>query len=132
MSSRTSARRARSTRHAPSRRRRWISAGRSCAIPAHWGTQLIEPIAQIVVGPQTGDSQNTKYPNEDSLDLEFTDANLFGFNRFPGIDRLDGGVRANVALHGAWYLGGTTFDGLIGQSYRTTDDNLFPESVGPA
>ena len=33
-----------------------------------------------------------KYPNEDSLDLEFTDANLFGFNRFAGIDRLEGGV----------------------------------------
>jgi LPS-assembly protein len=95
-----------------------------------WGTQLIEPIAQIVVGPQVGDSQNSKYPNEDSLDLEFSDANLFGFNRFPGVDRLDGGVRANVALHGAWYLGGTTFDGLIGQSYRTTTDNAFPESSG--
>ena len=39
-------------------------------------------------------------------------------------------MRANVALHGAWYLGGTTFDGLIGQSYRTTKDNLFPESSG--
>ena len=95
-----------------------------------WGTQLIEPIAQIVVGPQTGDSQNSKYPNEDSLDLEFSDANLFGFNRFPGVDRLDGGTRANVALHGAWYLGGTTFDGLIGQSYRTNTDNLFPENSG--
>ena len=34
-SSRTSARRARSTRRAPSRRRRWISAGRSCGTPAH-------------------------------------------------------------------------------------------------
>ena len=95
-----------------------------------WGTQLIEPIAQIVVGPQTGDSQNSKYPNEDSLDLEFSDANLFGFNRFPGVDRLDGGMRANVALHGAWYLGGTTFDALIGQSYRTNADNLFPETSG--
>jgi LPS-assembly protein len=95
-----------------------------------WGTQLIEPIAEIVVAPQSGDSQLDKYPNEDSLDLEFTDANLFGFNRFTGIDRLDGGVRANVGLHGAWYLGGTTFDGLIGQSYRTTKDNLYPESSG--
>ncbi|MGA9013206.1 MAG: LPS assembly protein LptD [Acetobacteraceae bacterium] len=95
-----------------------------------WGTQLIEPIAQIVVGPQVGNSQNTKYPNEDSLDLEFTDANLFGFNRYPGVDRLDGGVRANVALHGTWYLGGTTFDGLIGQSYRTTVDNQFSEASG--
>ncbi len=95
-----------------------------------WGTQLIEPMAQIVVAPQAGDSQVNKYPNEDSLDLEFTDANLFGFNRFPGIDRLEGGQRANVAMHGAWYLGGTTFDGLIGQSYRTKPDNLFPEASG--
>jgi LPS-assembly protein len=95
-----------------------------------WGTQLIEPIAQIVVGPQVGDSQRTRYPNEDSLDLEFSDVNLFGFNRYPGIDRLDGGVRANVALHGTWYLGGTTFDALIGQSYRTAPDNQFPESSG--
>ena len=95
-----------------------------------WGTQLIEPIAQIIVAPQVGSSQNTKYPNEDSLDLEFTDANLFGFNRFTGVDRLDGGERANVALHGAWYLGGTAFDGLIGQSYRTSKDNAFPEASG--
>jgi LPS-assembly protein len=95
-----------------------------------WGTQLIEPIVQVVLAPQSGDSQLQRYPNEDSLDFEFTDANLFGFNRFPGIDRLDGGVRTNVALHGAWYLGGVTFDGLVGQSYRTNKDNLFPEASG--
>lgn len=95
-----------------------------------WGTQLIEPIAQLVVAPQTGDSQLRRIPNEDSLDFEFTDANLFGFNRFTGIDRQDGGVRANVALHGAWYLGGVTFDGLVGQSYRTNKDDLFPEASG--
>jgi LPS-assembly protein len=95
-----------------------------------WGTQLIEPIAQLVVAPQTGTSQLRTIPNEDSLDFQFTDANLFGFNRFTGIDRLDGGVRANVALHGAWYLGGTTFDGLVGQSYRTTKDDLFPVASG--
>ena len=95
-----------------------------------WGTQLVEPMAEIVVAPQVGDSQNNTYPNEDSLDLQFTDANLFGFNRWTGVDRLDGGVRANVALHGAWYLGGTTFDGLIGQSYRTNKTNVFPEYTG--
>jgi len=95
-----------------------------------WGTQLIEPIAQVIVAPQTGDSQIRRYPNEDSLDFEFSDANLFSFNRFPGVDRQEGGVRANVAMHGAWYLGGTTFDGLVGQSYRTTKDNLFPQASG--
>jgi LPS-assembly protein len=95
-----------------------------------WGSQLIEPIVQVVLAPQAGDSQLRRYPNEDSLDFEFTDANLFGFNRFPGIDRLDGGIRTNVGLHGAWYLGGVTFDRLVGQSYRTNKDNLFPEASG--
>lgn len=95
-----------------------------------WGTELIEPIAEVVVAPAVGASQNIRYPNEDSFDFEFTDANLFGFNRFPGVDRLDGGVRANVGLHGAWYVGGTVLDGLIGQSYRTAPDPVFPAGSG--
>jgi LPS-assembly protein len=95
-----------------------------------WGTQLIEPMAQVVVAPRAGDSQRMRYPNEDSLDFEFSDANLFGFNRFPGLDRMEGGVRANVALHGAWYLNGTAFDGIVGQSYKTARDPLFPAESG--
>ncbi len=95
-----------------------------------WGSQIIEPIAQLIVAPQVGDSQFRTIPNEDSLDLEFTDQNLFGFNRFPGIDRLEGGVRANAALHGAWLLNGTSFDALVGQSYRTTKDNNFAPASG--
>jgi LPS-assembly protein len=95
-----------------------------------WGTQLIEPIAEVIIAPQSGDSQIRRYPNEDSLDFEFSDANLFGFNNFTGVDRLVGGARANVAMHGAWYLGGTTFDGLVGQSYRTNQDDLFPVGSG--
>lgn len=95
-----------------------------------WGTQVIEPMGELIVAPRSGPSQLIKYPNEDSLDLEFSDANLFGFNRFPGIDRLEGGNRVNVALHTAWYLNGTTFDSLIGQSYRTFKDDLFAENTG--
>lgn len=95
-----------------------------------WGSQIIEPIAQMIAAPRVGDSQFTRIPNEDSLDLEFTDQTLFGFNRFPGIDRLEGGVRANVALHGAWFLNGTALDALVGQTYRTEKDNNFPEQSG--
>ncbi len=105
---------------------RWPFARNSGA----WGTQLIEPMAQVILAPRTGGSQLFKLPNEDSMDFEFSDANLFGFNRFPGIDRLEGGTRLNAALHGAWYLGGTTFDGLFGQSYRTFKDDLFPVQSG--
>ncbi len=95
-----------------------------------WGSQIVEPIAQLIVAPQVGNSQFTDIPNEDSLDLEFTDQNLFAFNRFPGIDRLEGGVRANMGLHGAWYLNGTSFDGLVGQVFRTTEDNNFAVTSG--
>jgi len=98
---------------------------------SEWGTQLIEPKLQLVVQPRTGDSQFQRIPNEDSLSFEFSDANLFGFNRFLGIDRLEGGTRFNAALHGAWYMGtGTVFDGLIGQSYQTGTDNMFPVASG--
>ena len=95
-----------------------------------WGSQIIEPVVQIVAAPRIGSNRMRNIPNEDSLDLEFSDANLFALNRFPGIDRMDGGTRANVALRGAWFLGGTSFDGLIGQSYRTEANNLFPAGSG--
>src|ERR1700722_2852569 len=95
-----------------------------------WVTHLSEPPLQLVVQPRTGDSQLQRIPNEDSLDFEFSDANLFGFNRFTGVDRLEGGTRLNAALHGAWYLGGTVIDGLVGQSYQTGTDNLFPVGSG--
>ncbi len=94
------------------------------------GTQLIEPIAQVIVAPNIGNSQLVRVPNEDSVAFEFSDANLFSFNRFPGIDRLEGGVRANVGLHGDWTLGGVNVDGLVGQSYRTESTQIMPPLSG--
>ncbi|HET9018998.1 MAG TPA: LPS assembly protein LptD [Acetobacteraceae bacterium] len=107
------------------------------------GTQMIEPIVQLIAAPN-GSSYglvrgangqplylNTLIPNEDSMDFEFTDANLFALNRFPGVDRLEGGVRANVGLHGSWDFGkGQNVDALIGQGYRTSPDPAFPVNSG--
>jgi LPS-assembly protein len=95
-----------------------------------WGTQLIEPIVQIVAQPRGGDSQIRRIPNEDSLGFDFTDANLFGFNRFNGLDRLEGGTRLNAALHGTWWVDGPLLDVLVGQSYQTSKDNMFPQLSG--
>jgi LPS-assembly protein len=96
----------------------------------HYGTQLIEPETQFVVAPNIGISQNNVIPNEDSLDLEFSDANLFDFNRYPGIDRMGGGSRVDYALHAAWYFpDGALMDGLIGQSYSFHKNfDYLPES----
>ncbi len=90
------------------------------------GSQIIEPIAQLIAAPNASSFLGGKIPNEDSLDFEFTDANLFAINRFPGIDRFEGGLRANVGLHANWLVGGTNIDGLIGQSYKEHLDNSLP------
>jgi LPS-assembly protein len=95
-----------------------------------WGTQIIEPIAQILVRPNVGLSQNIRYPNEDSLAFQFSDANLFSINRFTGIDRLEGGSRADVALRGLWTLRDVSVDGIFGQSYRTEKTDIFPVGSG--
>jgi LPS-assembly protein len=117
------------------------SAGRAvpfAAVFMHWpfirpsifGSQILEPEAQLVVAPNIGISQNNRIPNEDSLDLEYSDANLFDLNRYPGIDRIEGGTRVDYALHASWYLPDSALlDGIIGQSYRFhKDDDYLPES----
>jgi LPS-assembly protein len=90
------------------------------------GTQIIEPIVQVIAAPQSGNSRHDELPNEDSLGYEFSDSTLFTLNRFGGYDRYDGGLRANVALHGNWtFLGHQQLDAIIGASldqHLTTDE----------
>jgi LPS-assembly protein len=97
-----------------------------------WGQQVLEPIIQVIAAPNTTLSSFANVPNEDSLDLQFTDANLFAWNRYPGLDRMEGGLRANVGLHGAWYFPeGSKLDSLVGQSYRAGNaKDVFPIGSG--
>lgn len=82
------------------------------------GTQIVEPIVQVIAAPQSGNALHDHLLNEDSLSYEFTDATLFSLNRFGGFDRFDGGVRVNAALHGNWtFRGGQVLDGVIGDSW---------------
>ncbi|MCQ9156086.1 LPS-assembly protein LptD [Acidomonas methanolica] len=82
------------------------------------GTQVLEPIAQIIAAPNSGNSANRFLPNEDSLSYEFTDTTLFALNRWQGTDRLDGGLRANFGLHNNWSWRGHAIDVLIGESVQ--------------
>ncbi|MEO1192150.1 MAG: LPS assembly protein LptD [Pseudomonadota bacterium] len=94
-----------------------------------WQT-VIEPIAQGVLA--TRDNNPNRIPNEDSLDLEFDDTNLFAMNRFPGVDRVQPGPRVDYGAE--WSL--LTPDGgslrfLVGQSYRPFDDKgVYPTGSG--
>jgi LPS-assembly protein len=92
--------------------------------------QVIEPVAQLVAGPNGGNSDSI--PNEDSLDFEFDDTNLFSLNRFPGLDRVDSGQRIDYGLQWKATGGKDRQAGFfIGQSYRLSRErDLFLENSG--
>ncbi len=92
-------------------------------------SQIVEPIVQLIAAPNSGNSSRDNIPNEDSLAYEFTDTTLFQINRHQGIDRLDGGLRANVGVHANWSWGSRQIDALVGESYQEhVDQNQIPDS----
>jgi LPS-assembly protein len=94
-----------------------------------WGTQTIEPIAQIIVRPN--EQRIGKFPNEDAQSLIFDDANLFKIDKYSGWDRMEGGGRANVGIqYTAQINQGGFINALFGQSYQLFGVNSFAVSDG--
>jgi LPS-assembly protein len=89
-----------------------------------WGTQTIQPIAQLIFRPN--ETQVGAFPNEDAQSLIFDDSNLFKVNKFSGWDRVEGGGRANVGVeYTAQFNRGGTVNVLFGQSYQLYGQNSF-------
>jgi LPS-assembly protein len=71
------------------------------------------------------------FPNEDSRLPEFDETNLFSLNRFPGLDRLETGLRANLGVSytrydpAGWSLGLT-----LGRVLRSDREDDFAEGTG--
>jgi LPS-assembly protein len=91
--------------------------------------QLLEPIAVLSVAPRARNDK--RLPNEDSLDIEFDETNLFSSNRFSGIDRVEGGTRAAYGLrHALFGHDGERIEMLVGQVFRSQEDDTFTEGSG--
>lgn len=91
--------------------------------------EIIEPRAAFITGPNGRNS--FLIPNEDSLDFEFDDENLFRLNSFPGVDRVDGGNRVIYgATVGAYGENGGTANIFFGQRYRFHTDDTFMSDSG--
>lgn len=89
-----------------------------------WGTQTIEPRAQIIIRPN--ETNIGAFPNEDAQSLVFDDTNLFEINKYSGYDRVEGGSRANVGVSYAANVNGFgTLSALVGQSYNLFGKNSF-------
>ncbi|MGE0714453.1 MAG: LPS-assembly protein LptD [Alphaproteobacteria bacterium] len=90
---------------------------------------LIEPVASFTAGPVMG--KQTDVPNEDSLNFELTDANIMRANRFPGLDRMDGGQRVAYGLNlGAYLANGVSVRSFIAQSYSFQENRAMPVGSG--
>jgi LPS-assembly protein len=82
-----------------------------------WGTQTIEPIAQLVLRPN--ETQIGRFPNEDAQSVVFSDSNLFSVDKFSGWDRVEGGGRLNAGFqYTAQVNNAGYFNALFGQSYQ--------------
>jgi LPS-assembly protein len=89
-----------------------------------WGTQTLEPIAQLVVRPN--ESKIGALPNEDAQSLIFDDSNLFRVDKFSGWDRVEGGGRLNAGMQYTAQFNRAGFvNVLFGQSYHLFGTNSF-------
>ncbi|MDQ0394230.1 LPS-assembly protein LptD [Labrys monachus] len=80
-----------------------------------WGTQVIEPIAQVILRPKA--AQTGQFPNEDAQSLVFDDTNLFQWDKFSGYDRAEDGSRVNAGFQYSLTTNdGGYYNALFGQS----------------
>ncbi|SHJ26282.1 LPS-assembly protein [Palleronia salina] len=76
---------------------------------------LIEPVVQLAWSDTRGDA----VPNEDSILVEFDEGNLFALSRFPGQDRIETGVRANLGVrYTRTAPSGWTLGAVLGRVWR--------------
>jgi LPS-assembly protein len=97
--------------------------------PIAGGSVVLEPLAQLVASNES--DRDPLIPNEDSISFEFDETNLFEPNKFPGFDRFEGGLRLNAGFRATYDMsGGRGGSLLVGRSFRTEEDPVFPERVG--
>ncbi len=85
-------------------------------------THVIEPMAQLVWSPDESGSAI----NEDSDQVEFEQANLFSYNRFPGFDKTESGLRFNLGVAYRHYnTEGWSYGMTFGRVFRTKDLGQF-------
>ena len=100
-------------------------------------TIILEPLAQVAISPDVHqivlghDGSGPIYFNEDSLALAYDETNLFRVNKFSGFDLYEGGQRLNLGGRASVvYDDGRHASLLVGRSFRSEDNRLFPSYTG--
>jgi LPS-assembly protein len=97
--------------------------------PTGPGSVVLEPLLQVALSNES--DRDSLIPNEDSVSFEFDETTLFEPNKFPGFDRFEGGLRANVGGRATFDWGaGRSASLLVGRSFRAEEDTVFPQRTG--
>jgi len=90
----------------------------------NYGSHIIEPVAQFFV--RNNEGYGRQLVNEDAQSFVFNATNLFSRDKFSGLDRVEGGSRANLGLRYSGSLGDNwSLYGLAGQSFHLGGRNSF-------
>jgi len=91
---------------------------------SRFGSQVIEPIAQVILRPN--EQINKLQPNEDAQSLVFDETTLFEWDKYSGYDRVEGGGRLNYGLqYTANFANGGHANVVGGESIQLFGDNSF-------
>lgn len=93
--------------------------------------EVVQPIVQLIWSDIVGNGDTV--PNEDSQLPEFDETNLFSANRFPGRDRHETGLRANLGItYDRIAPGGWEFGLTLGRVLQADPNPDMPEGTGLA
>jgi LPS-assembly protein len=107
-----------------------VTAGLDIKYPilftAPGSTHILEPRVQLLARNDVEGQERLGSANEDAQSLVFDASNLFDRDKFSGLDRIEGGVRANVGLrYSGTFDNGVRADASFGQSFNVAGDNPF-------
>ncbi|MEM0946241.1 MAG: LPS assembly protein LptD [Pseudomonadota bacterium] len=94
---------------------------------ARGARQILEPIVQLAWADTSGD----EVPNEDSVNVELDEGNLFALSRFPGTDNYETGPRLNLGVKWTRYdPTDWSIETTLGRIFRLDDTDQFSTGTG--
>jgi LPS-assembly protein len=93
------------------------------------GQSILTPVVQVIAA--TDETEEETIGNEDAITLNFDHTSLFLQDRFTGLDRYEGGTRANAGVvYGFTGANGGFARVSLGESFHIAGENSFTADTG--